>query len=100
MLRLTIRNGDGLWELAKMDAFGLAEALAKLARYENAEEDGRLIVLPRKPERLNLHRAAELILADEEGRVMIWDAPTETPEPKENGTPREASPADKRRRKK
>lgn len=64
-----MRKEDGT--VFKQENPWLEAALEKLARYEDAEDEGRLIVLPKKPERLDLSRTAELILADEEGRVVI-----------------------------
>ena len=78
MLRLTMRKDDGT--VFKQENPWLEAALEKLARYEDAEDEGRLIVLPKKPERLDLSRTAELILADEEGRVVILAAPAERKE--------------------
>ena len=78
MLRLTLRMNDGT--VLRPENPWLDAAVEKLARYEDAEDEGRLVVLPRKPERLDLRRAAELILADEEGRVVILDAPGERKE--------------------
>lgn len=46
MKRLTIRNGDG--SVSQPTDLNWAEALEKLADYEDAEEQGRLVVLPCK----------------------------------------------------
>lgn len=46
MERLTIRNSDG--SVSQPSNLKWAEALEKLAAYEDAEEQGRLVVLPVK----------------------------------------------------
>lgn len=67
--RITFRHEDGSlpapWDL------NWEEVMEKLAYFEDAEEEGRLIVLPKPPQELNLRRAAELLLADELGCVTI-----------------------------
>lgn len=44
MVRLTIRNSDGT--VSQPTALRWADALEKLAHYEDLEEQGRLVVLP------------------------------------------------------
>ena len=67
--RLTLRNSDGT--VSQPTNLRWDEALEKLACYEDAEEEGRLIVLPKPPREIDLKRAAELILADEAGLIEI-----------------------------
>ena len=56
------------------DLFRLDRA-EKLRLLEKAEEEGRLLVLPRKPENLDLRRVIELIEADSIGHVQISAGP-------------------------
>ena len=45
-MRLTIRNSDG--SVSQPTDLRWADALSKLADYEDAEEQGRLVILPEK----------------------------------------------------
>ena len=61
--------------VAEMDVRQVREVMNRLVNYEDAEEEGRLLVLPCKPENLDLRRVIELIEADSIGHVQISAGP-------------------------
>jgi len=54
MNRLTIRNSDG--SVSQLMDLRWADALEKLAHYEDLEEQGRLVVLPCKPSDVTVYQ--------------------------------------------
>ena len=67
MKRLTTRHYDG----TGVEVANNWDALEKLARYEDAEEQGRLVVLPESTPDIDFMRIFNLIMADADGRVII-----------------------------
>ena len=58
---------------AELDVRQVREVLSRLADYEDTEEEGRLLVLPCKPEKLDLRRVTELLDKDSQGLVVVRD---------------------------
>lgn len=75
--REDVINGDSCWEcdcpLAVLNAVATqaAELRAKLKKYEDAEEQGRLVVLPEPTPDIDFMRIFNLVMADGEGRTII-----------------------------
>jgi len=68
MGRLTKRKFDGTGVSIEGATW---EAFEKLARYEDAEEEGRWVALPPKTQDVDFMRIFDLITADGEGRAII-----------------------------
>ena len=68
MGRLTKRKFDGTGVSIEGATW---EAFEKLARYEDAEEEGRWVALPPKTQDVDFMRIFELITADGDGRVIM-----------------------------
>lgn len=68
MERLTKRKFDGTGVSIEGATW---EAFEKLARYEDAEEEGRWVALPPKTQDVDFMRIFDLITADGEGRAII-----------------------------
>ena len=68
MGRLTKRKFDGTGVSIEGATW---EAFEKLARYEDAEEEGRWVALPPKTQDVDFMRIFELITADREGRAIM-----------------------------
>ncbi len=68
MERLTSRNP--LTESEAMN-LSLTDLYMRLKAYEDAEEQGRLVVLPEKTPDIDFLRIFDLVLADSEGRALI-----------------------------
>ena len=60
----TQRDIDKLLELSNENQFGRNEAYYKLQRYEDLEEQGRLVILPEDEEKIQAMNAKLLELTD------------------------------------
>lgn len=71
---LVLIDGKGYGEAyfdAKEDFDRITKALNKLAAYEDAEEQGRLVILPEPTPDIDFVRIFNLIMADAEDRVIV-----------------------------
>ncbi len=82
MNRLTKRDFDFTSDFvaSRLQSWPIAEALKKLQQYENAEEDGRLIILPFKvDQKMQTGSAGWLKRMEEEYGFSLSEDPSEEP---------------------
>lgn len=68
MERLTIRNSDG--SVSQPTSTTISAVFEKLAAYEDEEEQGRMVVLPKPTPDVDFMRVFKLIMGDYEGLVI------------------------------